>query len=186
MRRTLSSTISTLSAATVVAALGVSACAGGDRSPPQAPLSPTAPMTAPSRAETGPPPLPAPEALTDVMYRLADTAVPAADKLSLVHDTAPADAAALDAFGIALRDGGFAPITVTATDMRWSDAHPGHVLATVTITTATPDDAGEFAFPMEFQPAADGWQLTRETGDMLLAFGHARTEPVLGAPTPPR
>ena len=34
---------------------------------------------------------------------------------------------------------------------------------------------------MEFRRAGNGWQLTRQTADMLLAFGNART----AAPVPP-
>jgi hypothetical protein len=172
-----------LSAATTVAALGISGCAGGDRSPLSAPRAPEPPALAAPPADAGP--LPAPEALADVVYRLADTAVPGADKLTLVHNTAPADIAALDAFGTALRDNGFTPITVTATDVRWSDTRPEHVLSTITITTADQDDPGEFAFPMEFQPAAGGWRLTRETADLLLVFGSARSEPVVTASPQP-
>lgn len=139
-------------------------------------------MAAPA---TGAGPLPVPDALTDVLYRLADTGIPGADKLTLIHNTAPADAVALDAFGIALRDGGFTPITVTASDIRRSDTRPGNVLTTITIATTDPDDPGEFTFPMEFRPDAGGWQLTRETADMLLAFGNARTAPVVTASAQP-
>ncbi len=171
-----------LSAATTVAALGISGCAGGERSQPSAPQVPQPPALAAPPADAAP--LPASEALADVLYRLADTAVPAADKLTLVDNTTPADTAALDGFGTALRDGGFTPITVTATDVRWSDTRSGNVLTTITITTTDPDDPGEFAFPMEFQPAAGGWQLTRETADFLLVFGDARSGPATGSPQP--
>lgn len=172
-----------LATAATAAALGISGCAGGDRAKPPPPPAPVPSAVAAPPAAAGPPP--AAEALAYVIYRLADTGVPAADKLASVHDTAPTDATALDAFGTALRDGGFAPITVTATDIRWSDTRPGHVLATITITTTDPDDPGEFAFPMEFRPSAGGWQLSRETADMLLAFGNDRTGPVVPGPAPP-
>lgn len=171
--------MSALSAATVVAAIGLSGCAGADRARPAA-TAPAADASAAAVPNADPGPPPAPEALSDVLYRLADTAIPGADKLSLVGGAVPADATTLDAFGTALRDNGFAPITVTATDIRMSDVHPDRVLATITIAAADPDDPREFAFPMEFQPDAGGWRLTRETGDMLLAFGSAGTGPTPG------
>lgn len=194
MRRTL---IAILSAATTVAALGVSGCADRQQAAPLNPAAPTlngpalsAPTQAPPPADLGP--LPPPEALGDVLYRLADPNVPGAEKLGLVEDTAPADSGTLDGFASALRDGGFSPITVKASDIRWSDSHPGDVLATVAITGPTDSDGpGEFVFPMEFSRRGDGWQMTRETADMLLAFGNARTgvitpeSPPPPGPTPP-
>lgn len=171
-----------LGAATVVAALGVTGCAGPDQST-SAPLTigPPVAVTTPtiSAAEEGP--LPPPQALADVLARLADPAIAGPDKLPLVADTDPADAAAFDQFATALRDTGFAPITVTAADLRWSPARPGDVQATVQITATNPDNPGEFSFPMEFSRNGTGWQLTRETADMLLAFGNARAG---AGPTP--
>jgi hypothetical protein len=181
MRRTLSAV---LSAATTVAALGVSGCAGHAAMPPAAAPAPAAPTVAAPPADLGP--LPVPDALAAVLYRLADAGIPGPDKLALIETTTPADTAALDAFGTALRDGGLAPITISASDIRWSDPHRGHVLATITITGADPDDAGDFTLPMEFRPSAGGWQLTRETADMLLTSGNARADPVVSAlPGPP-
>ena len=150
---------SVLSAATIVAALALSGCSNHDESKP-AP-SPAAPpsaavTTAPSNPGAA---LPAPEALADVIYRLADPAVKGADKLALVESTTPDDAVTLDRFAAALRDGGFTPLTVTATELRWSDREPGDALATVKITTSNPANPGEFTFPMEFRPHDDGWQL---------------------------
>jgi hypothetical protein len=120
--------------------------------------------------------LPDPEALSDVMARLTDPAVPGAAKLNLVANTTPGDAAALDRFSTALRDTGFTPVTVSTTEIRWADGHPGEVLATVKVTgpDSGPSGAGpaEFSFPMEFRRTATGWQLTRATADMLLAFGN--------------
>lgn len=171
--------MSAISVATIAATIGLSGCAGDDRDRPVA-AAPAADVSAVAAPNADPGPPPAPEALSDVLYRLADTAIPGADKLSLVGGAVPADATTLDAFGTALRDDGFAPITVTASDIRPSDVHPDRVLATITITAADPDDPREFAFPMEFQPGARGWQLTRETGDMLLAVGPAGTGPTPG------
>ena len=115
------------------------------------------------------------------MYRLADPGVPGADKLSLVQNVAPLEAATLDEFATALRGGGFTPVTFTATDIRWSDTQPGDVLATITVTTTNPENPGEVAFPIEFRLTGGGWQLSRETADMLLAFDSAHA-----AGTPPR
>lgn len=129
---------------------------------------------APPAPAADPGPLPAPQALADLMNRLADPAVPGAAKLPLVQNSSPPDAAAFDRFASALRSTGFAPITVTATDLRWSPEPPGSVLATIKITA--PEPGREFAFPMEFARNGDGWQLTRETAAMLLAFGNARNE----------
>lgn len=180
------------SAATTVAALGLLAglslglggCSADVASPPT-----DQPTTTSILAAAAPPadagPLPAPEALSDVMSRLADPAVSGADKLALIQNTAPTDGAALDRFTTALRDTGFTPVTVSASEIRWSDNHPGHVLATIKVTGPDPGPSeaggGEFAFPMEFGRTGTTWQLTRETADMLLAFGNAHTD----APGPP-
>jgi hypothetical protein len=135
--------------------------------------------TVPAPVESGP--LPAPEALSDVITRLADPAVPGNDKLALVENTTGADAAALDSFATALRNTGFSPVTVSASDIVASG--PGTVLATITVVG--PDSGGgEFSFPLEFRLAGNSWQLTRQTADMLLAFGNARTP--APAPGPPR
>jgi hypothetical protein len=114
--------------------------------------------------------------LTDVLYRLADPAVKGSDKLDLIEDTTPGDAATIDRFAFALRDNGFSPLTCTATDIAWSGHVPGNALATINITTSNPTQSGGFTFPMEFHPFRDGWQLSRQTADMVLAFGNARTD----------
>ena len=77
------------------------------------------------------------------------------------------------AFAAALRDAGYPPITVVASGLRWAPSQPADVLATVTINAA--NDGGEFAFPMEFRRTGEGWQLSRETAQMLLAFGNAQS-----------
>lgn len=123
-------------------------------------------------------PLPAPQALTDVIARLADPALPAEQKVALVQFATADDAAGLDAFGRALRDAGFSPVTVDARDLAWAPAHPGNVLATIVITSATPQPGGQFTFPMEFSPDGDTWQLTGESADLLLSVNPTPT----GAP----
>ncbi|WP_396930405.1 hypothetical protein [Mycolicibacterium sp.] len=175
-----------LSAATIVAALSLSGCS--DHEEPKAstqspfeqsstPLAPPAPNAAP---------LPAPDTLTAVLYRLADPAVKGADKLQLVESTTPGDAATIDKFAAALRDGGFTPLTFTATEIRWSDRRPDDALASINVTTSNPANPGNFTFPMEFRQDKGNWQLSRETADMLLAFGNARggTGPASPTPTP--
>jgi hypothetical protein len=171
----------TAAGAAVLAAAGVilAGCSGqgGSHSAPATPPPPR--ISSATVADPGP--LPPPEALTDVMNRLADPAVPGTDKLPLLQNSAPPDATILDQFSAALRDGGFSPVVFKVTDVRWAD-QPGDVLATVAVTTTNPADHGEFSFPMEFSAGAGGWQLSRETAEMLLAFGNARQP----APTPTR
>ena len=165
--------------------LGLSGCSeqsrsGADRA--LTALSPTAAVVTPDA------PLPPPEALSDVMYRLADPAVPGSDKLALVHDSEQADAGVFDRFAAALRDTGSLPVTFTAADLRWADPAAGgptppepRVLATITVGTASPDsrgpgassteDTGDFSFPMAFQLGPAGWQLTRDSAESVLAYG---------------
>lgn len=171
-------TVAALSAVTiaVVTALGVSGC-GADEVPAAAPSDRTHPTsTQPSSAAVAP--LPAPAALSDVLYRLADTSLPVEQKLSLVQYATSEDQDALGNFGQALSDGGFRGLTVDATDLAWAST-PGYVTATVRIGT-TDDPARVFTFPMEFAPLRDGWQLTRTTADQLLVLGAAPPT------TPPR
>jgi len=181
MRRTA---ITVLSAATIVAALGLSGCSNHDEAKSAGGPVTSAATTTIAAAPASPEALPAPDALTDVLYRLADPAVPGTDKLGLLEAATPGDATTMDRFAAALRDGGFTPLTVTASDITSSDRQPGDVLATVNVTTSNPTNPGGFTFPMEFQPHQGGWQLSRETADMLLAFGNARTEAAPATPAP--
>ena len=118
--------------------------------------------------------MPAPEALTDVLYRLADPAVPGVEKLNLVEGATPDNAAALDKFANALLSGGYAPMTFEARDIAWSDRDPADVVATVNVSTPRRGTPG-FSFPMEFKPYQNGWQLSHQTADMLLGFGSPQT-----------
>ncbi len=130
-------------------------------------------------------PLPPPEALTDVLSRLADPAVPGSNKLNLVQGSTPEAAAALDRFTNAARDGGYLPMTFTANNVAWSATDPSCVMATVVITTANPDRR-EFTFPMEFTSSQGGWQLSRKTAEMLLALQNSRSSTAPApAPAPP-
>jgi hypothetical protein len=157
-----------LSAVTLVAALGLSGC--GSEAAPASPSQRATTAVAPPPLAA---PLPAPDALTGVLFRLADTSIPAEQKLALVQYSTPDDVAALGNFGQALMDGGFKSLTVQATDLSWA-ATPGNVSASVTIGTAD-DPAKTFTFPMEFSPIRDGWQLTRRTADQLLQLGSSAT-----------
>ncbi|BBX16184.1 hypothetical protein CRI77_08610 [Mycolicibacterium duvalii] len=183
MRRTAS----LLSAATLVAALGVSACTSRDDSanPVASPSVETSPapsvgLPVPSPPAPGGPPLPPADVLTDVMYRLTDPAVPGAEKLPLIETAAAAEAEALDRFTAALRDNRALPLIFEARDMAWSPAEPGHVVATVIVTTANPGN-GTFTYPMEFLRTGDSWQLTQRSADQLLQLQSA-PEPT---PAPP-
>ncbi len=119
-------------------------------------------------------PLPPVDQLTSVLYQLADTSIPAEQKVGLVQYATADDRAALRNFGEALVASGFTPLTVDATDLAWA-GEPGHVVANVTIGSPNPQ-VRPFAFPMEFTPIRDTWQLSRRTADQLL--------PLVGA-TPP-
>lgn len=111
------------------------------------------------------------------MDRLADPAVNGADKLVLIQDGVVSDAATLDRFATALRDGGYVPAAFTATDVAWSESVPGEVVATVAVAAPGSRDGGDhdgFAFPLAFRAGPAGWQLTRGTAEMLLAFPPGR------------
>lgn len=172
--------IAVLSAATIVAALGLSGCMSDDGPAATAPVETTAALT-PAPAPPASKPLPAPDALTGVLYRLADVNVAGADKIGLVEQATAADAEALDKFGQALADNGFIPLNFEATDLAWSPTEPGNVVATVVVRTEGGSPDGAFRFPMEFTPHGTDWQLTRHTADLLLEMGAAAP-----APTPTR
>lgn len=173
VRRTIRATV--LSAVAIAAALGLGGC-GGDDNPGQ---SAAAEIINPPTASVAPlpaaDPLPPPDALTDVMARLADPDIPGSQKVGLVEYATADDAAALDRFGHALRDGGYMPLSFNATDLTWSQSHQGNVVANVVIKTANRQAGRDFAFPMEFTPTHGSWQLTRQTADMLLQLGQEPT-----------
>jgi hypothetical protein len=132
-------------------------------------------------------PLPAPDALIDVLNRLADPNVPGINKVSLVEGATPDSAGTLDKFTNALRDNGYLPMTFAANNIAWSDKNPSHVMATVAVNTAHANK-GNFTFPMEFTPFQGGWQLSRRTAEMLLALGNSAegtTAPPNPAPAAP-
>jgi hypothetical protein len=160
-----------LGAVTIVAALGLSGCSDDTSSAPSPTPVAKPPTVAPSATDTGAP-LPSPTALTDVMGRLADPAIPGPDKVGLVQLGTPADAAALDRFTKALTDSGYAPLTFEATDLMWAQDQTGNVIANVAMKPGGPQATDKtLKFPMEFSPQGDTWQLTRQTADLLLQMG---------------
>lgn len=164
-----------LSAATIVAALGLSGCSGDEHGASSATEPPpSAPIISTASAQSAP--LPAPEALTGVLYRLADPSVPGAAKLNLVEGATADNAAVLDQFATGLLNGGYAPMKFDARDLKWSDRDPANVVATVEVSSPTPGVA-KFSFPMEFKPYQQGWQLSARTAEMLLAFSSAQVAP---------
>lgn len=160
--------------------ISVTLLTGCDKNPNDPAASATADPPTPSLAAPMSPttaPLPAPEVLTDVLYKLADTSVPGDQKVGLVEAATADEGAQLDKFGKALTDSGYTPLGFTATDIVWSDAVPGNVAATVSVHSENPALARGFTFPMEFRPYFGKWQLSRKTADMLLVLGGS-------APTP--
>jgi hypothetical protein len=168
-----------LSAATAVAALAFSGCSHPGPKVVSSPSSTVHPTTSPVIVAAPPTaPLPAPEALIDVLNRLADPNVPGIDKVSLVEGANPDSAGTLDKFTNALRDNGYLPMAFTANNLAWSDKNASNVMATIIVHTAQANN-GNFTFPMEFAPFQGGWQLSRRTAEMLLALGNS------AAPTAP-
>ncbi|OBH85824.1 hypothetical protein A5681_16600 [Mycobacterium scrofulaceum] len=180
MRRPISAAVS---AATVLAAVGISGCSSHQ----QPRIASSVPAAAPATSSTVvvPPttPLPTPEALTDILTRLADPNVPGINKVGLVEGATPESADSLDKFTNALRDNGYLPMTFVAHDIAWSDKTPANVVANIDVNTAQRANAS-FHFPMEFTPFQGGWQLSQRTAEMLLALGKspAVTPPPAGPP----
>ena len=159
-----------LSTAAIVAVLGLPGCSSDedDASPQTA-----APSTSASLSSTAAPlvaPLPPPDALAGVLYRLADAAVPGPQKLNLVEGATPENAGVFDQFSNAVLNGGFTPVMFDIRDVGWSDRDPADVMANVDVSSSNPKGP-RFSFPMEFRPFQRGWQLSARTADVLLAFG---------------
>jgi hypothetical protein len=172
-----------LSAVAVAAALGLSGCSDDeqDASPQTAPPSTSASLS-PTAAAPQTAPLPPPDALAGVLYRLADPAVPGLQKVNLVEGATPENGAVFDEFANALVNGGYAPVKFDVRDIGSSDRDPADVVANVSV--GSPDPHGpRFSFPMEFKPYQGGWQLSARTADVLLAF---RNDSATPAPTPGR
>lgn len=153
--------------AVIVAAIGLAGCS--EHVEPPADPMPRSLLTTDAKTPAAAP-LPPPDALTGVLYKIADPAVPSAQKIGLIQYGTAEDQAGLDNFTKALRDNGFNPMNVTATELLWSAGQPGDIIATITITSvAAPDN--KFTFPMEFSPIRDAWQLNRQTANLLLKLG---------------
>jgi hypothetical protein len=156
-----------LSAAAIAAVLGLPGCSSDedDASPKTSPPSTSLSSTATPQVA----PLPPPDALAGVLYRLADVAVPGPQKLNLVEGAAPENAGVFDQFSNALLNGGFTPVKFDVRDVGWSDRDSADVVANVDVSSSNPKGP-RFSFPMEFKPFPGGWQLSARTADVLLAF----------------
>jgi hypothetical protein len=173
----------TLIAVIAAAILGLSGCSSHGSKPSASDTESAAPTTSSPPAVPPTAPLPPPEALTDVLAKLADPNVPGTNKLNLVEGATPDSAATIDKFTNALRDNGYQPMTFVADNIAWSDRNPADVQATITVKTARANN-GVFTFPMEFAPFQGGWQLSKRTAQMLLALGNS-TGPSTTLSTPP-
>jgi hypothetical protein len=181
----LSRALGALGAAAAAAVFGLSGCSSHESKPAASDAQSPAPATSPPPAPPPAAPLPPPEALTDVLGRLADPNVPGTNKLNLVEGATPDSAATIDKFTNALRDNGYQPMTFVADNIAWSDRNPADVQATVTVKTARANN-GVFTFPMEFAPLQGGWQLSKRTAQMLLALGNSPSSSTsLSTPPPP-
>lgn len=173
MRRVFDAVV--LGAVAIAAASGLSGCGGDSANQPTAvqtppPTSEPAIAAPPSPTETTAP-LPSPDALTGVMDRLTDPGVPGTNKLDLIQNATPDDAATLDTFTKALRESGFMPLSFEARDMSWAPSQPGSVSANIVVKSAAAQPGRDFTFPMDFIPANGSWQLSRQTADMILKLG---------------
>jgi hypothetical protein len=166
MRRRLTAVLST---AAIAAMLGLPGCSNDedDASPETAAPSTSASPSPTAAAQVAP--LPPPDALAGVLYRLADAAVPGPQKLSLVEGATPENAGVFDQFSNALLNGGYTPVKFDVRDIGWSDRDPADVVANVDVSS-TNSHGPRCAFPMEFKPFQGGWQLSARTADVLLAF----------------
>ncbi|WP_428339358.1 hypothetical protein [Mycobacterium sp.] len=173
-----------LSTVAVAAVLGLSGCSKDDDDASPEPASPTtsAPAAPSVAADPQFAPLPAPDALSGVLYRLADPAVPGPQKLNLVEGATPESAPVFDQFANALINGGYTPVKFDVRDVNWSDRDPADVVADVDVSSSSAHGP-RFAFPMEFKPYQGGWQLSARTADVLLAF---RTDTAEQPTTPGR
>lgn len=160
-------------AAIVVAMVTLCGCSPGaaKQQPSTVPTNVLSPVPAMSGVAAAA--LPAPEALVKVLSQLADPDISGADKVNLIEGATPEGGVNLDKFSNALRDGGYLPLSFAANDIAWSDRGPSRVIATIGVTTAHPDHK-TFTFPMEFASSPEGWQLSRQTAETLLALGKSQ------------
>jgi hypothetical protein len=176
-----------LSAVAIAAALGLGGCGADSEQKQQGVATGTAQPTVGDQVPASPPvaPLPPPNALADVMNRIADANIPGADKTALIESAAPGDAAAMDKFGQALTQNGYTPLTFDARDLRWVQGTPDAVSAVISLKSANPQ-AGDFSYPMDFILTDNTWQLARASADELLQpAADAQTTSAPSSPTPP-
>jgi hypothetical protein len=173
MRRGLTAVLST---AAVAAVVGLPGCSKDEDDPSPQTAAPSTSASASVAAAPQVAPLPAPDALAGVLYRLADAAVPGPQKLHLVEGATPESAGVFDQFANALINGGYTPVKFDVRDVNWSDRDPADVVANVDVSSSAPRGP-RFAFPMEFKPYQGGWQLSARTADVLLAFRTDTAEP---------
>ena len=165
-----------LSAAAVAAVLGLPGCSKNEDDASPETAAPSTPASLSAAAAPQVAPLPVPDALAGVLYRLADAAVPGPQKLNLVEGSTPASAAAFDNFANALINGGYTPVKFDVREVNWSDRDPADVVANVDVSSSN-SHGPRFAFPMEFKPYQGGWQLSARTADVLFAFRTDTAEP---------
>jgi len=173
MCRRLTAVVTTAATAAV---LGLPGCSADEDHPAPQPAPPSMSGSPSAAAAPQLPPLPAPDALASVLYRLADATVPGLQKLNLVEGATPESAGVLDQFANALINGGYTPIKFDVRQVLWSNRDPADVVANVDVTSTNPHGP-RFAFPMEFRPYQGGWQLSARTADVLLAFRSDAVEP---------
>jgi hypothetical protein len=167
-----------LSTAAIAAVLGLPGCSKDEDDASPVTATPTTSVSSSLSASATPQaaPLPAPDALTGVLYRLADAAVPGPQKLNLVEGSTPESAAVFDQFANALINGGYTPVKFDVRGVNWSDRDPADVVANVDVSSSN-SHGPRFAFPMEFKPYQGGWQLSARTAAALLAFRTDTAEP---------
>lgn len=164
-------------AAVLLACPPALAACGKDSHPAASESSATTTSSSAAASPAPETPLPPPEALTDVLYRLADTSIPGEQKVPLVEGATNDDAAKLDKFGKALADSGYTPVGFTAENIAWASSPAGNVATDVTVHSQNPAMTNGFTFPMEFKPSGPGWQLSRTTADILLTFNQNPATP---------
>jgi hypothetical protein len=181
--RRRSTALAVVAAAVLVLAPWLGGC-GSSGQPAASQSAPSSTTLTPAAAPGPAADLPPPEALTDVLYKIADTSVPGAQKVNLIEGATADNAAEIDKFGKALQDNQYTPVGFTAENIAWSNTTAGDVTADVTVHSQNPALGGGFTFPMEFRPFQDGWQLSRTTADILLTLGQNQTPAPSSTPGP--
>ncbi len=137
-----------MASAVVAAALSFAVALAGCGHDSHPAASSEAPAPTISTVAAPPPqaPPPPPEVLTDVLYKLADTSIPADQKVPLIEGATAGNAEQIDKFGKALLENQYTPLGFTAENIAWSTSTPGHVAADVSVQQRKPG-AGQAASP---------------------------------------